>query len=142
MENNFFEYVKWIVAIIGGATSTLLGGWDTSMKILVLVMVADFISGISAALINKEFDSKIGFVGVTRKILTMLAIMVAYGIDVLTGVDILRNTAVWFYIGIECFSFAENIGKAGVLLPKALTDAFTQLKGYGDKDLKEVRKNE
>lgn len=142
MENNFFEYVKWFIAIIGGTISTLLGGWDTSIKLLVLFMVLDYITGIGAAIINKEFDSKIGFAGITRKIMTLIPIIMAFGLDVLTGQDVFRNIAIWFYIGMEGFSAAENLGKAGVPLPKALTDGLAQLKGKGEKGLDEVTKNE
>lgn len=142
MENNVFKYIKWFIAIIGGAISTLLGGWDTSIKLLVLFMVADYITGIGAAIINKEFDSKIGRAGITRKIMTLIPIMMAYGLDVLTGQDVFRNVAVWFYIGIEGFSAAENLGKGGIPLPKTLEDGLVQLREQGNKSLKEVTKNE
>lgn len=140
MDNNVFEYVKWFIAIIGGAISMLLGGWDFSIKLLVLFMVFDYITGIGAAIINKEFNSKIGYAGVTKKIMTLIPIMMAYGLDVLTGQDVFRNVAIWFYIGMEGFSAAENLGKAGVPLPKSLTDGLAQLKGEGEKGLDEVTK--
>lgn len=142
MERNIINHAKGAIAVIGGALAALLGGWDFSIRLLVAFMVFDYISGIGAAIVNKQFDSRIGVKGVTKKILTLIPIMMAFGVDILTGQDVFRNVAVWFYIGIEGFSVAENLGKAGVPLPKALTDALAQLKSKGEKGLDEVTGNE
>lgn len=141
MENtDIINYIKGGIAVIGGTLATLLGGWDFSIWLLVLFMILDYASGIGAAIINKEFDSKIGFAGITRKIMTLIPIIMAFGLDVLTGQDVFRNIAIWFYIGMEGFSIAENLGKAGVPLPQSLTDGLAQLKGKGEKGLDEVTK--
>lgn len=45
--------IKTITAIVTGALSTLLGGWDMILEILLIVMALDYITGVVSAFKQK-----------------------------------------------------------------------------------------
>ena len=125
--------LKAAVAVVLGILSTLLGGWDVALQVLVVLVVLDYISGVVAAFHLKEVNSYKGFWGIVKKIMLFVPVAVATMLDVVIGQEILRNLAIWFYIANEGISILENLGKVGVLVPPGITDALEQLKGKGEK---------
>ena len=125
--------LKAAVAAVLGTLSTLLGGWDVALQVLVVLVALDYISGVVAAFHLKEVNSYKGFWGIVKKIMLFIPVAVATMLDVVIGQEILRNLAIWFYIANEGISILENLGKIGVLVPPGITDALEQLKGKGEK---------
>ncbi|HZK23804.1 MAG TPA: phage holin family protein [Oscillospiraceae bacterium] len=125
--------LKAAVAVVLGALSTLLGGWDVALQVLVVLVVLDYISGVVAAFHRKEVSSYKGFWGIVKKIMLFVPVAVATMLDIVIGQEILRNLAIWFYIANEGISILENLGKIGVLVPPGITDALEQLKSKGGK---------
>ena len=127
--NNVLVWSKWFVVLVGGYLTSLLGGWDMAIKILATFVVLDYIVGVMAACVQKRVDSQVGFLGIMKKILIFVAIIICYQIDLLIGQDILRNLAIFFYIANEGISILENLGRAGLEYPPAIKDALMQLRG-------------
>jgi len=130
-------------AAIGGCLSSLLGGWDTWLKVLVTFVALDYLSGLLAALVEKRLNSEIGFRGVTKKVFIFILVAVAYRIDQLAGTQIIRIAVIAFYIGTEGLSILKNAGRAGLPLPAILTAALEELRKKGEQKgaQKEVEKN-
>jgi len=126
--NNTLNIIKIGIAATGGAISTVIGGWDMGIKVLVLFIVLDYITGLLSAYILRKLNSSVGFKGIFKKILLFIPVMLAYALDNLLGSDILRNLAIWFYIANEGLSVLENLGKAGIPFPAQLTEALEQLR--------------
>ena len=126
--NNTLNIIKIGIAIAGGAITAAIGGWDMAMKVLVLFIVLDYITGLLSAYILRKLNSLVGFKGICKKILLFIPVMLAYALDNLLGSDILRNLAIWFYIANEGLSVLENLGKAGIPFPAQLTEALEQLR--------------
>lgn len=133
MDNNFAVWVKRILLVIGGAITTILGGWDMLLKTLVFLVITDYVLGITAAGINGEINSSVGFKGIFRKVMLFVPVGVAYALDRVLGSEVLRNMAIWFYIGNEGISIIENLGKAGVPIPKFMREILVQLRDTSDK---------
>lgn len=133
MENGL-TYVKGGIAVVGAALSTILGGWDLSLKVLVMFVVLDYFTGIAAAYYKKELSSKVGANGITRKIFLFIPVVMAFYLDQLSGREIFRNLAIWFYTANEGLSVLENLGRIGVLVPPGLLNALQQLKSKGEGD--------
>jgi len=133
VENNFTIWTKRILFAIGGLITTILGGWDMLLKTLVGLVIADYILGVTAAKVNKEVDSSVGYKGIFKKAMLFIPIGICYSLDQLFGTEILRNVSIWFYIGNEGISIVENLGKAGVPIPKFLGEALIQLRDTSDK---------
>jgi len=125
---NALTGIKAAFAILGGAITAFLGGWDTALQVLVLFVVMDYITGLIAAWYEKRLDSRVGFRGIAKKILLFVPVAVGYWLDVLLGQEILRSLAIFFYIANEGLSIVENLGRAGVPVPAALGEALEQMK--------------
>ena len=132
--NKILNIIKTIIAIILGRVSMLLGGFDLMLSTMVGFMFTDYILGVYAAKVNNEVNSKIGYRGIARKIFMLVPIGLAYSLDVLLKTDMLRNTAIVFYIANDGISILENLGKAGVKIPKKLRDALVQLNDEAERE--------
>ena len=126
--------IKLCVATFGTIISTLLGGWDLALYVLVSFVVLDYVTGLIAAYHEQKLDSRIGFKGITRKILLFVPVAMAVMVDDLMGLDILRSFAICFYTANEGLSVLENLGKVGVLVPPSLLKTLQQLKEKGDSE--------
>lgn len=124
---NVLVWLKWATALVGGAITAALGGWDTMLRVLVGFVVTDYIVGVIAASIEGKLNSEVGFKGIARKILLFVPIVVGYALDMVLGQKILRSLAIWFYLANEGLSILENLGRAGVPVPPPLSEALEQL---------------
>jgi toxin secretion/phage lysis holin len=123
----------WIAAV-GTFATAYLGGWDASLKVLVYLMVADYITGLLGALKSKNVNSEIMFWGGLRKGVVLFVIILAIQLDDLANnsVPVFRTVAIYFYASREGLSVVENLGIIGVPLPEQLTKFLQQLKGKAD----------
>ncbi|TYO95130.1 phage holin family protein [Desulfallas thermosapovorans] len=128
---SYLTAAKRVIIAVGTAITTFLGGWDMALKVLVIFVVCDYLTGLVAAWYQGELNSNTGFKGIAKKILLFVPIAVAYWLDQVTGQDILRSLAIWFYIANEGLSILENLGRAGVSIPVPLHEALEQLKNKG-----------
>lgn len=127
--SNFLVWTKYSIALVGGLLTSLLGGWDMALKVLVFFVVLDYATGLVAAYGEQNLNSRVGFRGIAKKILLFVPVAVAYWLDMLLGQEILRSLAIFFYIANEGLSMMENLGRAGVPFPVQIQEALEQLKG-------------
>lgn len=136
--DNLLQYAKYTIATIGGLLTGLLGGWDVALQVLVLFVVLDYITGLTAAWYEKKLNSNVGLRGIAKKILLFVPVAVGYWLDVALGTEILRSLAIFFYIANEGLSILENLSRTGVPVPAPLKAALEQLKekqeGTADND--------
>lgn len=110
-----------------------LGGFDLVLKSLLIVMVIDYLTGVSSAIYNKKLSSKIGFKGIIKKFCYLLVIGVSVAIDNLTGQNgIIRSLVIYCFISNDGISIIENMGELDIKLPQKLIDTLEQLKKKGD----------
>lgn len=108
--------------------------------VLLVMMIIDYISGMSAAWREGTLNSKKGVDGVIKKVGYMALVAVAMGVDYLiftgfaavnvsVGFEMLFGilVAVWLIIN-EMISILENLSRLGVPIPKFLTKAVKKLK--------------
>lgn len=131
-DTGVLQAIKCGAATIGGLVTGFLGGWDTSLRVLVMFVVLDYATGIVAAYLEKKLDSSVGFKGITRKVLLFIPVGVACYLDQLLGQQVLRSLAIWFYLANEGLSLVENLGRCGVPIPPAIMGALQQLKKRGE----------
>ncbi|NLX92003.1 MAG: phage holin family protein [Firmicutes bacterium] len=123
-----FLNFKMLLNLIGGGILALIGGWDTALKVLVIMVAIDYITGVSAAWYERRLDSNIGLWGISKKIFLFIPIVIAYWLDILLGKEVLRNLAIFFYISNEGLSILENLARLGVKIPDFLMKALDQFK--------------
>jgi toxin secretion/phage lysis holin len=118
---------------IGGWIGYLFGGWSVLLQVLLAFMVIDWFSGIVASYVEGKLSSKIGFIGIAKKVMILCIVVLSHLIDQAFGQsNTIRDAVVFFYLGNEALSFVENAGRMGIPLPLQLVNAITVLKNKGD----------
>ena len=118
--------MKWIAAAAGAAAG-LLTRMPTALRLLVLLMALDYLSGVGVALLGKSpkseggaLSSRAGFAGLARKAMILVIVLLAAVLDQLTGSAACTGAATMFYIVNESLSILENAVLLGVPVPQRL----------------------
>ena len=122
--------------LVGGAITTLFGGWTTATATLFIFIVIDYFTGILNALIFKNSDktmtgglsSKVGFKGISKKIMIILFLLVAYRLDLTIGTTYIKDSVCIAFICNEVVSITENATLMGFPVPAFITNAIDILK--------------
>ena len=115
-------------------TTTLLGGWDRALEILLIFIALDYLTGIGAAVKTKTLKSSIGFEGLMKKATIFLVVILAAQLDRITGntAGVFRTATAFFFISNEGLSILENVGEMGVKLPAFIAGALSKLRDESD----------
>lgn len=133
-----------ITVIFAGAAAyfhQLLG----PVIVLAIVMAADYITGVIAAWASGTLSSRVGLMGIVKKLCYLFAVAVAIVVDYVittaaagTGMD-LGNfhifgllVTIWLTLN-ECISILENLSEIGVPLPGFLISIVKRLKKSAEK---------
>lgn len=130
------QIMSGIIGVIGAFFTSLWGGWNAGMTTLVLFMGVDYLSGLVVAGVFKKspksesgaLESNAGWKGLARKIMTLVMVMIAYRIDLLLGVNYIRDAVVISFCVNELISIVENAGLMGLPLPAIITKAIDVLR--------------
>ncbi len=129
------ETLMTTLTTIGTAiTTTLLGGWDRALEILLIFIALDYLTGIGAAMKTKTLKSSIGFEGLMKKATIFLMVILAAQLDRITGnaAGVFRTATAFFFISNEGLSILENVGEMGVKLPAFIAGTLTKLRDEND----------
>ncbi|NLD97328.1 MAG: phage holin family protein, partial [Synergistaceae bacterium] len=125
------------LATVGGAIAGIFGEWSILMTILAAAMVLDYISGVLVAAFGKSLksegghlDSKVGFVGLAKKALIIMIVLLATLLDKALGAEamVFQTATVCYYIANEGISVVENAGLMGLPVPDVVKRALEQMK--------------
>lgn len=125
------------IGAIGAVVTTLLGGWNAAMQLLVVSMVVDYISGVMVAGVwhksekseSGRLESRAGFKGLCRKGMIIGLVLVAHYMDLAIGTQYIRDAIVIGFAANEIFSILENLGLMGIEYPPTIKNALEALKG-------------
>ena len=131
------EIFNLSVATVATALTWLIGAWDTALIVLVLFMAIDYITGVIRAYINKSLSSSVGLIGIARKSLIFIVLIVSVLLDRLLNSEtwVFRTLVAYFYIANEGISLLENCVGLGLPIPQRLKDALEQLKEGNKKEI-------
>ena len=122
-----------ILAGIGTGLVYLWGGFDVAMQCLLVAIVLDYISGIIKAFVLKQLSRSIGFKGILKKFGVLVVVALAVLIDRVTGESgAIRTLVIYYFVANEGLSIIENMGLAGLPIPKSIKEALKALKKQGD----------
>lgn len=109
--------------------NALYSGDGMLIRLLVLLMVLDVITGLSKAVVNKNLWSRKSLFGVARKIMVFVIIITSNIVDLILNMSgLLVYGVVLFYIANECLSILENSATLGLPLPDKLLEALEVIK--------------
>ena len=128
------EFICTLLGTIGYLFIYLVGGWDVALQCLVIAIALDYVSGIIKAYINKTLSSKIGMRGLIKKLGLLIIVMVGTMVDRVTGeTGAVRTLVIYYFVANEGLSILENLGQAGIPIPKSVKKALKALKNQEDK---------
>lgn len=127
--------ICFIAGVLGGFITYLVGGWTEGMETLVILMVIDFATGMFVAAIFKNsaktkgggLKSSVGFKGLVKKFVMWMIVAAMYRVDLMLGIDYLRDLCIIGFALNELISITENAGLMGIPLPAAVTKAIELL---------------
>jgi toxin secretion/phage lysis holin len=123
---------KSLQAIMSAALAAFavyMGALAVPIIVLMVMMIIDYLSGMSVAWVHGDLSSKVGAKGIVKKVGYMALIVVAMGVDYLiysgiTAANITVNYNMWFGLLVavwliinEMISILENLSKLGVPIP-------------------------
>lgn len=124
---------KVLFSNIGCLIGSLFGDVDGILYTLLLFIVADYVTGLMAAVTENQLSSQVGFKGILKKVVLLVLVAVAHSIDmhVLKLGGAIRNTVIFFYLSNEGLSILENAVRIGLPIPEKLRDLLKSLKDGG-----------
>lgn len=125
---NILNYTKLFLTGAVSAIAYLLGGFDTILGVLAIMILLDYVTGVLGAIYLKSVSSDIGYRGIIKKAGVFIIIGVSHIVGVLIKMPDIRTIVISFYIANEAISIVENWGKMGLPLPQKLKDVLEQLK--------------
>ena len=133
---NIVLTMKWTAAIIGGMAGVLVGEVNGVLYALLAFMAVDYLTGLTVAVKEKELNSEVGFIGLSKKMMILLVVVLGNVLDVyvIGSGAIMRSAVIAFYIANEGLSILENLGKLNIPYPEQLEKVLVQLKDKKDGD--------
>lgn len=133
-----------IIGALGSFIAYLFGGFEASVITLLIFMCIDYITGIIVAGVFKNSDkcesgrlnSRAGWIGLCKKFVTLLFIIIANRLDIQMGVTYIRDGVCIAFITNELISIVENAGLMGIPIPKVITNSISALKNKDETDKK------
>lgn len=131
--------VKNIASVITGAIGSLLinliGKPTDDLIILIVLMIIDLIVGFLVSAIwqkssktdSGKLSSTVMFKGITKKFFTLVIVVIAYQLDILLAVNVIRHIVIIAFIVEEILSITENIAITGIKIPAIITKALDVL---------------
>ena len=131
------QHIVTMIGLAGGAVATAFGGWDKALQTLIIFMVIDWITGgfllpvvfgKSPKSENGALESRAGYKGSCRKGMMLFYILIAARLDLLLGIDYVRDAVCIGFIANELLSIVENAGLMGLPMPDGITKMVDVLK--------------
>ncbi|EGO2711229.1 TPA: holin family protein [Enterococcus faecalis] len=128
----YLNTITMLLSIFGGIVVRLLGGLDQLLDVFLFLIIVDFITGWIKAIATKELSSRIGMLGIAKKVTMLFVVAVAVRVEKVVGNNLpIREMVLIFYIANEGLSFFENIATF-IPMTKKLKELFIQLKNKDD----------
>ena len=113
---------------------SILNGYYTLFKALLIFIVLDYLTGVMRAFYTGKLSSKVGAKGIIKKIGYIILVVVVEILDILLKDNgYLRNIVIYMFIANEGISILENWSAMGIKLPAIIKDKFNNMKG-GDEN--------
>ena len=100
------------------------------LYILIVLVILDYITGICVAIHQKRLSSKIGFKGISLKVMIFVIISMCHVLDgyLLSKGSTIQAMSIFFYCANEVVSILENSVAVGVPLPQKLKEVLLSFK--------------
>ncbi|HEM5992043.1 TPA: phage holin family protein [Streptococcus suis] len=120
---------KILFSMIGGLIGSLFGELDGILYALLVFIILDYLTGIFAAVVEKQLSSSIGFRGIFKKIAILFLVSLGHMIDtaIIKQGGTIRTMVIFFYLSNEGLSILENTVRIGLPIPEKLQAILKQI---------------
>lgn len=108
------------ISLTGSIASLLFGGISKLLLFLVAFVIIDYITGVFAALVEKNLSSRVGFKGIAQKVFIFALVSIAHVFDIILGTTVIMDVTILFYLVNEFISIMENAHRMGVPIPELM----------------------
>ena len=127
--------VSFVTGAIGSLLINLIGKPTDDLIILLVLMTIDLIVGFLISAIwqkstktdSGKLSSRVMFKGIVKKFLTLVIVVIAYQLDILLAMNVIRHIVIIAFIVEEILSITENIAITGIKIPAIITKALDVL---------------
>ena len=124
-----------VTGAIGSLLINLIGKPTDDLIILIILMTVDLIVGFLISAIwqkstktdSGKLSSSVMFKGIVKKFLTLVIVVIAYQLDILLAMNVIRHIVIIAFIVEEVLSITENIAITGIKIPTIITKALDVL---------------
>lgn len=128
--------IKSIGAWCVGTMIYFIGGFDLLLEALLVCMMIDYLMGLTVAGLfqrskksdNGGLNSFIGWLGISKKITSLLFVVIGVELQKMTGIVGIREGIIIALVVNELISIIENAGLMGIPVPVQLTKMIDILK--------------
>lgn len=137
---NNTNIIHTIIAAICGAFIAYFNALVVPIVVMLVIMIIDYITGLAGAYVTNKINSRIGIIGIIKKVaylglvaVGMTADYIIYtalseiGITIQLGYCVGMVIVIWLIIN-ELISVLENLAEIGVPLPNFITKIVNHLK--------------
>ena len=134
------NFLQTIFAAVSAAIVAYLNILLVPLIVLIVVMIIDYLSGMAQAYVSRTLNSRIGIVGILKKVGYLATVAVAIIADYIISEALMllgTNIKLSYYIGLvvtiwfiinELISILENLAEIGTPIPKFLKKIIKRLK--------------
>ncbi|HEM4248727.1 TPA: phage holin family protein [Streptococcus suis] len=128
---------KFLFSAIGGIIGSIFGELDGFLYALLVFMVIDYLTGMMAAILEKNLSSSIGKKGIFKKVMIIFLVAMAHMIDLhlVKQGGAVRTAVIFFYFSNEGLSILENATRLGLPIPNRIRNVLRQLQEEHKEDL-------
>ena len=128
-------FIELIISTIGTMLINIIGNPTDDLIILLVLMTIDLIVGFLISAIwqkstktdSGKLSSSVMFKGIVKKFLTLVIVVIAYQLDILLTMNVIRHIVIIAFIVEEVLSITENIAITGIKIPTIITKALDVL---------------
>lgn len=134
--------IKSIGAWCVGTMVYFIGGFDLFLEALLVCMMIDYLMGLTVAGLfqrskksdNGGLNSFIGWLGISKKITSLLFVVIGVELQKMTGIVGIREGIIIALVVNELISIIENAGLMGIPVPVQITKMIDILKQKEDEN--------
>lgn len=140
--------IELIISALGTFIINIIGKPTNELMILLLLMVIDLITGTLVSAVwhkssktkSGKLSSRVMFKGIVKKILTLIIVVIAYQLDILLNINMIRYIVIITLIIEEILSIIETITLTGLKVPTIITKALDVLERSVKDELSDCHK--
>ncbi|HEL1838369.1 TPA: phage holin family protein [Streptococcus suis] len=125
---------KVLFTTIGGLVGSLFGELDGILYALLIFIIIDYMTGLFAAILEKNLSSAVGFRGIFKKVVILFLVALGHLIDtkIIHHGGAVRTMVIFFYLSNEGVSIIENAVRIGLPIPEKLQSILHQIHDKGE----------